>query len=182
MDGSAARDLAFALLSYGLLADLDPIVDQLLVIENKMLFQSRIRDPATLRNLLHRDVTVPAQQLHGPGISLFAPSTCAARQVIVQSQTQTRPFPKLQHLRIMRTQLPAEVRAAQSELSGDLRDVVFEIVHAAARRDRLLVFGMSRGFLPPALIHTDRGGFFRTAFDAVARKHQVAVVLADMTG
>lgn len=54
----SSRYLAFALLSYSPFPYLDAIFDQLLVVEYQVLFQSRVRDVATLGDLLNRDITV----------------------------------------------------------------------------------------------------------------------------
>ena len=54
----SSRYLAFALLSYSPFSYLDAIFDQLLVVEYQVLFQSRVRDVATLGDLLNRDITV----------------------------------------------------------------------------------------------------------------------------
>lgn len=82
----------------------------------------------------------------------------------------------------MRPQLTAEVRAAQSELTGYLRYVVLYIVHAVTRRDSFLVFGMGFGSLSTPLVHLDAVRFLPAALDAVAFQHQMAVVGIYITG
>lgn len=92
------------------------------------------------------------------------------------------PLAELQYFGIVRAQLAAEVRAAQSELTGYLRNIVLDIVHAVTRRDGLLVFGMGVGTLPAPLAYLDVDGFFLTALDAVAFQHQMTMIDTDITG
>ena len=145
MEAPAARDLALELLSHGPLAYPDTVVYQLFVVKCEVLFQSLIGYVATPGGFLHRDVAVPAQQFHRPGIPLTALRARAARQVVAQAQTPAHLLAPFDHPRIVRTQLLAEVRAAQPKLPGDLRDVAVDVVHAVARRYRLAVFGPVAG-------------------------------------
>ena len=73
-------------------------------------------------------------------------------------------------------------RPTQSELTGYLRDVVFYIVHAVARRYSLLILGMCFRTLSTPPVHLDIAGFLRTAPDAVAFQHQMPVVSIDIAG
>lgn len=152
------------------------------MIEYQVLFQSGIGDIAPLGCILYSDVTVGLQHLHRFGILFLAPQARAAGQAVVQSQPLACPLAELQHFGIMRPQLTAEVRAAQSELTGYLRYVVVYIVHAVTRRDSLLVFGMGLRTLPLPLVHLYISGFLRTAPDAVAFQHQMPVVSIDIAG
>lgn len=54
-------------------------------------------------------------------------------------------------------------RAVQPEAAGDLRDVVFDVIHAAARLDRLLVFGTGGRLLPSKLAEPDSSGLLLVA-------------------
>ena len=82
----------------------------------------------------------------------------------------------------MRPQLTAEVRTIQSEFTGNLRNIVRDIVHAVTRCNGLLVFGVSSGKLTAPLIHLDAARFLPAALDAVALQHQMTVVNTDITG
>lgn len=176
MKRSAPRYLAFTLLPYRLFAYPDTVFNQFLVVEYQVLFQSCVRDIATLGGLLHRNVAVGTQKFHRIGILFPAPRARTARQVVVQSQPLPFPLPKFQHFGIMRVQLAAEVRPAQSESAGDLRYVALNIFRTVTRRDGLLVFGVGCGMLPAPLVHLDAIGFLRAALDAVAFQHQMAMV------
>ena len=50
-----------------------------------------------------------------------------------------------------------------TEAAGDLRDVVFDVIHAAARLDRLLVFGTGGRLLPSKLAEPDSSGLLLVA-------------------
>lgn len=54
-------------------------------------------------------------------------------------------------------------RAVRPEAAGDLRDVVFDVIHAAARLDRLLVFGTGCRLLPSKLAEPDSSGLLLVA-------------------
>ena len=54
-------------------------------------------------------------------------------------------------------------RAVQPKAAGDLRDVVFDVIHAAARLDRLLVFGTGGRLLPSKLAEPDSSGLLLVA-------------------
>lgn len=182
MKRSAPRYFSLALPPHSLFAYLDAIVNQLLVVEYQVLLQSGIGYVATLGGFLYRDITVGTQKLDRLGILLLAPRACAAWQTVIQTQALPCPFPKLQHFGIMCPQLAAEIRTAQSELTGDFRYVALDIFHAVARRDGLLVFGMGRRQLSPSLVQIDAFCFFRAAFDTVAFQHQMAMVGTYITG
>lgn len=182
MKRSAPRYLSLALPPHSLFAYLDAIVYQLLVVEYQVLLQPGIGYVAPLGGFLYRDIAVGTQKLDRLGILLLAPRACAAWQTVIQTQALPCPFPKLQHFGIMCPQLAAEIRTAQSELTGDFRYVALDIFYAVARCDSLLVFGMGRRQLSPPLVQIDAFCFFRAAFDTVAFQHQMAMVGTYITG
>lgn len=181
MKRSAARQLSFTLLPQGLFTYLYTVFDKLLVIKYQVLFQSRIGHAATRCGLAHGDVAVCTQKLYGPGIPDLAPRTCSARQTVSQAQALSCPFAKIQHIGVVRAQLTAKVRAAQTELARYLRHVVRDVLHAVTRRNGLLVLGMCIRTLSAPLGQTDVTGILLTAFHTIALQHQMTVVSTDNT-
>lgn len=146
-----------------------------------MLLQSAVGNAAPLGGLLHRDVVVRAQEFHSPGVLLIAEPACAARQVVAYAQPFTHLLAPLYHTGIVRAQLTAKVRAVQSELTGDLRNVELYIVHAVARLDGLPVFGTGGGQLTAKLPQLYMTGFLPAADDIVTSEQHVTVIFADIS-
>lgn len=82
---------------------------------------------------------------------------------------------------IVRAQLTTEVRAVQPELTGYLRDIVFDVVQTLARLDGILVLGTSSGQLSAKRSQLDMACFLLAASDIVACQQQVAVIQGEIT-
>ncbi len=65
---------------------------------------------------------------------------------------------------------------------SNLRHVVFDVIHAVARGNGLLVFGMSFRPLSTPLVYLDAVRFLPAAFDTVAFQHQMPMVDTYITG
>ena len=83
MDSPATGYLPFSFSTDSLLAYLDAIFNQLLVVEYQVLFQSGVGDIAAYGGILHRDITVGAQKFHRLGVPRgrlsFKPNRCRSR-------------------------------------------------------------------------------------------------------
>ena len=132
-------------------------------------------------SILHGDVAVGAQQLHRIGILFLAPLACGTWQPVVNSQSLPCPFAELQYVGIMYAQLSGEICAAQPEFTGYLRYIILYIIHAVAGSDCIFVFGMSLRALSASLAHPDVAGLLGSAFYAITREHQPAIICDDIS-
>ena len=102
-----------------------------------------------------------------------------------QSSSDTQPFAyllaPLDDPRLVRAQLSAQIRAFQTELAGNLRDVELNVIHASARLDSVLVFDAGGGQLSLELSQLDLSDFLFTAHNGVAGQYEFTVVLGQVT-
>ena len=180
---AAARtgDVPFPFGRLAALAQVTALLDQILVIEKYVMTKTSHGNSAPLGDLREGQLT-RAEQLHGPGILLAAPRTDTPLLVVGKTPTATLRLPAFQNVRIVGAELIGQTRAVQPEQPCYLRDVVFEVVHAVARRDRIPVFGAGRRGLAPAPpqphVRGVRDGQRR---DAVAGEQQTPMILIQVT-
>ena len=119
------------------------------------MFQTGIGNTAGIGGLLCRDISARTQKLHSLGILFLTVRACASRQVVAQTQPLAYFLPPFDDPGIVRAQLTTEVRTAQSELAGYLRDVVFDVIETLAGFDGLLVLDTGSGQLSAKLWQFD---------------------------
>ena len=155
--------------------------DQILVIKKHMLPQSAIRHSAHLGRLPYRDAA-RAQQLYRFGIFDHALGTHAARLVVVQSPPPSLYLPKHGYIGEMGAQLVGQCRAVETELTGDLRNVVFEAGAVPACFDGLPVLAVCGGRLSERFTEPDGSRIGVSGIDAVAGKEQIPAVMMQIGG
>ena len=136
--------LALALLSDRLLAYLDAPLYQILVVKQQVLFQTGIGDTAGVSDLLCRDISVRTQKFHSLGVLFLTVLACISWQVVAQSQSLAYLLPPFDNPGIVHAQLTTEVRAVQPKLTGNLRNVIFNVVQTIAGFYGFLIRGTER--------------------------------------
>lgn len=92
---------------------------------------------------------------------------CASWQVVAQPQSLAYLLPPFDNPGIVHTQLTTEVRAVQSKLTGNLRNVIFNVVQTIAGFDGFLILGTGSGLLPAKLWQLDARGFLLVTSNVV---------------
>lgn len=115
--GTPTGDFPFPLPSESLLAYPDAPLHQILMVEQQVLFQSGIGRPAGVGNLRHRDIRVTLQEPDGLSILFLAGAARAARQPVTDTQPIAHLLAPFDYLGVVRTRLPAQIRAFQPEFT-----------------------------------------------------------------